>query len=112
MVEARRYSAVGAGCENCIAVAVRLPATPGDIMNYRTTIAGLTFGVLLLSSFAVAGPVPVRGASKNGVNSSQPQMNLFGPTQPQSASGGDVGIATQVVCPNQDVAGASAADGS
>jgi hypothetical protein len=107
MDEARRYFAVGAGCENCITAAVYQPATSGEqIMNSRTTVAGLTFGVLLLSSFALAGPVPVRGASKNGVNSSQPQMNLFGPTQPQSASGGDVGIATQVVCPNQDVADA------
>jgi hypothetical protein len=72
-------------------------------MNSRATIAGLVFGVLALSSLAVA-QVPVRKASKNGTNGSQPSMNLFGPTQFLSKSGGDAGVAVQYICPGLDVA--------
>jgi hypothetical protein len=105
------FLAVGAGLKTAFA-ARRIAARSGDqLMNSRITVAGIIFGALLLSSVAaMAAGVPTRGASKNGVNSSQPQMDLFGPTQPQSQSGGDVGVSTQVICPNQDVAGASFSD--
>ena len=79
-------------------------------MNRRTKTSWLAFGLMLLSSMAALAAVPVRKSSQNGVSSSQPRMNLFGPTQPGSKEGGDVGVATQVICPNQDVAGASADD--
>jgi|SRR5882672_747861 len=70
-------------------------------MNRRTTVSALVLGFALLSSVAaVAGPV--RGASKNGTNSSQPNMNLFGPTQASPRN--NVNVAVQYICPNQDVA--------
>jgi hypothetical protein len=70
-------------------------------MNPRSTSAEIALGLLLLSSVAALAAVPVRPASRNGTNSSQPNMNLFGPT---GKDGGQVGIATQYICPNQDVA--------
>ena len=73
-------------------------------MIRRARMPWLVFGVLLLSSVAVLAAVPVRGSSKNGTNDSQPLMNLFGPTQFQGKDGGSVGVATQYICPNQDVA--------
>jgi hypothetical protein len=69
-------------------------------MNHRTTASAVLGFALLSSVAAIAGPV--RGASKNGVNSSQPSMNLFGPTQ--SSPRDNVGVAVQYICPNQDVA--------
>ena len=70
-------------------------------MNHRTTVSAMVLGLALLSSVAALA-APVRGASKNGTNSSQPNMNLFGPTQ--SAPKDNVGVAVQYICPNQDVA--------
>lgn len=70
-------------------------------MNHRTTVSATVLGLALLSSVAALA-APVRGASKNGTNSSQPNMNLFGPTQ--SAPKDNVGVAVQYICPNQDVA--------
>jgi len=75
-------------------------------MNCRTRALGLMLGLLFLASATAFAVVPVRKGSQNGTNDSQPRMNLFGPTQPGPKDGGDVGIATQVICPNQDVAGA------
>jgi hypothetical protein len=79
-------------------------------MNVRTSAVPMVFGLLLLSSVAALAAVPVRQASPNGVNSSQPRMNLLGPAVPDSKDGGDVGVASQVICPNQDVADASVDD--
>ena len=50
-------------------------------MKSRIAKTGMVVGLLLLMSAAASAAVPVRGASKNGVNSSQPSMNLFGPTK-------------------------------
>jgi hypothetical protein len=71
-------------------------------MNSRIVNTGVVVGLLLMMSAAAMAAVPVRGASKNGTNSSQPNMNLFGPTQ--SAPKNNVGVAVQYICPNQDVA--------
>jgi hypothetical protein len=75
-------------------------------MNCRTRALGLMLGLLFLTSATAFAVVPVRKGSQNGTNDSQPRMNLLGPTQPGAKDGGDVGVATQVICPNQDVAGA------
>src|SRR5882672_3114254 len=71
-------------------------------MNHRTTVSAMVLGLALLSSVAALAQAPVRKASKNGTNSGQPNMNLFGPTQ--SAPKDNVGVAVQYICPNQDVA--------
>lgn len=70
-------------------------------MKSRIASTGIVVGLLLMMSVA-AFAAPVRGASKNGVNSSQPHMNLFGPTR--SAPKDNVGVSVQYICPNQDVA--------
>jgi hypothetical protein len=62
----------------------------------------MVVGLMLLISAAASAAVPVRGASKNGTNSSQPNMNLFGPTQ--AAPKSNVTVAVQYICPGQDVA--------
>src|SRR3979409_1723163 len=105
MVEARRFEQSVPARKTAFA-ARRHPPRDQEItfMNSRLRITGAVLGALLLSSVAAMAQVPVRKASKNGVNSSQPSMNLFGPTQFLSKSGGDVGVATQYICPGQDVA--------
>jgi hypothetical protein len=81
-------------------------------MNCRTKISWSALALLLVSSVAVFAAVPVRKSSQNGTNSSQPNMNLFGPTTPGPKDGGDLGVATQVICPNQDVADSRSLDGT
>ena len=70
-------------------------------MKSKIVVAGMAVG-LCLSSLAASAAVPVRKASKNGVNSSQPTMNLFGPSAATAKD--DATVAFQYVCPNQDVA--------
>jgi hypothetical protein len=50
--------------------------------------------------------VPVRGSSRNGVDSIAQLWNLFGPTEVRTLTKGTttVNYKQQVVCPNQDVA--------
>lgn len=71
-------------------------------MKSRIANTGIVVGLLLWISVAALAQAPVRKASKNGTNFSQPHMNLFGPTQ--SAPKNNVGVAVQYICPHQDVA--------
>lgn len=58
---------------------------------------------------AFAGTIPVRGASRNGENSSAQFWALFGPTQVATLVKGTTNVSykLQVVCPNQQVTNAS-----
>ena len=80
-------------------------------MNFRSRFSCMTLALVLLTSAAAFG-VPVRKSSQNGTNSSQPNMNLFGPTTTSAKDAGDLGVATQVICPNQDVADSRSLDGT
>ncbi|HEY7354135.1 MAG TPA: hypothetical protein VH596_15315 [Terriglobales bacterium] len=79
-------------------------------MNFKISSC-LALALLLLASAAVFGAAPVRKSSQNGTNSSQPNMNLFGPTTAASRDAGNLGVATQIICPNQDVADSRSLDG-
>jgi hypothetical protein len=80
-------------------------------MNFRISSC-LALALLLFASAAAFGATPVRKSSQNGENSSQPSMNLFGPTTRDSRAGNSLGVATQIICPNQDVADSRALDGT
>lgn len=71
-------------------------------MSFRVYALWLFLVCVLLSAEAFA-QVPVRGSSRNGTSESAGSWNLYGPTLPTPTAGGDVNIATQVVCPEQDV---------
>ena len=71
-------------------------------MKSRIANTGIVVGLLLMMSVAAFAAAPARGASKNGTNGSQPNMNLFGPTAPTPKN--NVGVSVQYICPNQDVA--------
>jgi hypothetical protein len=70
----------------------------------------LRFGPALLFCALYAIPsfatLPVRGSSRNGVDSIASFWNLSGPTAPLPRHGGAVTLKTQIVCTNQDVAAA------
>ena len=102
MVEARRFQQ-SAPVEKTAFPRGARARVPGEqnLMKSKISTSGIVVGLLLLMSVA-ASAAPVRGASKNGINSSQPSMNLFGPTR--SAPIDNVGVAVQYICPNQDVA--------
>jgi hypothetical protein len=67
--------------------------------------AMLVLGGIVLWSVA-SFAVPVRGASKNGVDANAPFWNLWGPTAGVLDDSGDVLIRSQVLCTNSQVAAA------
>lgn len=81
-------------------------------MNFRSSFSCLSLATILFASAAAfGGAAPVRKASQNGTDSSQPSMNLFGPTAGVPRHGGILLLSTQMICPNQDVADSRALDG-
>jgi hypothetical protein len=77
-------------------------------MKSRLLFSGMSVALMFLISTLANAQPPVRKASKNGVNSSQPTMNLFGPTAPVTR--GDATLSVQYICPNQDVADSNPAN--
>ena len=64
--------------------------------------------VFLTAVPAFSGAIPVRGSSRNGVDSGANAWNLFGPTEVHTITKGTTSVdyKRMVVCPNQDVTGA------
>lgn len=71
--------------------------------NLRVSSVCLLCAMCAVPSFATT---PVRGSSRNGVDSIASFWNLSGPTGQLPRKGGAVQLKTQIVCTNQDVAAA------
>ena len=71
-------------------------------MKVRTALSVIG---LVLATVAIASGIPIRGSSKNGVNSGAPTWLLFAKTASYALTSGtkSVTMTREVVCPSQDV---------